>query len=147
MKSLEIQHGGSHYKKLAIQPVEFIVANDWDYFAGNTLKYLTRWRDKGGTVDLRKARHYIDLRFELHVPVMRSSAWRTFERIFSLRKSKLQPISMEEYVSKNLIPSEEHHLFYHLDEWVRGLSDESRLIASMDAFINRKTSLRVTFNV
>lgn len=59
------QVGGNHYKRFAIQPVEYIHANRIGYFEGNVIKYVTRWRDKGGLDDLRKARHYIDLLIEL----------------------------------------------------------------------------------
>ena len=31
----------------------------------NIVKYITRWRDKGGVDDLRKARHYLDKLIEL----------------------------------------------------------------------------------
>lgn len=63
--ALEVQVGGAHYKKHAIQPVEYIHANGIGYFEGNVIKYVTRWRDKGGLADLEKARHYIDLLIEL----------------------------------------------------------------------------------
>jgi hypothetical protein len=59
------QIGGRHYKKLSIQPVEYIHANNIPYFEGNVIKYVTRWRDKGGMEDLEKARHYLDLLIEL----------------------------------------------------------------------------------
>lgn len=65
MSALGEQVGGEHYKKLAIQPVEYIHANGIGYFEGNVIKYVTRWRDKGGIVDLLKARHYIDMLVEL----------------------------------------------------------------------------------
>lgn len=41
--------------------------NDWGlgYFDGNAVKYLSRWRHKGGIEDLKKARHYIDKLIEL----------------------------------------------------------------------------------
>lgn len=61
MKPLDVQVGGSHYKALAIQPVEYIMRNNIPYMEGNAIKYLTRWRDKGGIEDLQKAKHYIDL--------------------------------------------------------------------------------------
>jgi hypothetical protein len=64
-KPLEEQVGGSHYKKLAIQPIEYIHANGIGYMEGNAIKYLTRWRDKGGVQDLEKARHYIDLLIDM----------------------------------------------------------------------------------
>ena len=63
--ALARQVGGEHYKKLAIQPVEYIHANGIGYFEGNVIKYVTRWRDKGGLGDLHKAKHYIDLLIEL----------------------------------------------------------------------------------
>lgn len=62
---LTVQIGGAHYKDLAIQPVEYIHANGIGYFEGNVIKYVTRWRAKGGTADLKKARHYLDLLIEL----------------------------------------------------------------------------------
>jgi hypothetical protein len=55
-----IQIGGSHYKGRAIQPWDYIIANDIPFLEGNAIKYLTRWRDKGGIDDLKKARHYVD---------------------------------------------------------------------------------------
>ena len=63
--ALETQVAGDHYKKLKIQPVEYIHANNIPYLEGNVIKYITRWRDKGGNADLLKARHYIDLLLEL----------------------------------------------------------------------------------
>lgn len=58
---LNVQVGGDHYKDLRIQPVEYIHANGIGYFEGNVIKYVTRWRAKGGIKDLEKAKHYIDL--------------------------------------------------------------------------------------
>ena len=63
--ALDVQSGGSHYKDLPIQPVQFIHANGIGYFEGNVIKYVSRWRAKGGVADLEKARHYIDLLIEL----------------------------------------------------------------------------------
>ena len=65
MSALNEQVGGGHYKKLAIQPIEFIHANGIGFAEGCAIKYLTRWRDKGGITDLKKARHFIDLLIEM----------------------------------------------------------------------------------
>ena len=65
MSALESQVGGSHYKDLPIQPVEFIHANAIGYFEGCVIKYVSRWRNKNGVADLLKAKHYIDLLIEL----------------------------------------------------------------------------------
>ena len=35
------------------------------FIEGSAIKYLTRWRDKGGIDDLKKARHFIDMLIEL----------------------------------------------------------------------------------
>ena len=64
-RALDVQVSGNHYKDLAIQPVEYIFANNIGYFEGNVIKYVSRWRDKGGIADLEKAKHYIDLLIEL----------------------------------------------------------------------------------
>ena len=63
--ALDVQVAGDHYKKLAIQPVEYIHANKIGYFEGNVIKYVTRWRSKNGIKDLEKAKHYIELLIEL----------------------------------------------------------------------------------
>lgn len=60
-----VQVGGQHYKALAIEPWDYIVANDIPFLEGNAIKYLTRWRDKGGLTDLKKARHYVDKLIEV----------------------------------------------------------------------------------
>jgi len=57
----EVQIGGNHYKKLKIQPTEFIHANEIPFIEGNIIKYVIRHRDKNGIEDLKKAKHYIDL--------------------------------------------------------------------------------------
>ncbi len=54
------QVGGTHYTRLAIQPWEYIFQNGLGYFEGSAIKYLSRWRNKGGIEDLRKARHFIE---------------------------------------------------------------------------------------
>jgi hypothetical protein len=63
--ALDHQEGGNHYKKLKIQPVEYIHANGLGFCEGSVVKYITRWRDKGGVHDLKKARHFIDLLIEM----------------------------------------------------------------------------------
>jgi hypothetical protein len=70
MSSLDIQVGGSHYKDMAIQPIEFIMKNNIGFMEGNAIKYISRWRSKGGIEDLKKARHYLDMliEFEEHTP-------------------------------------------------------------------------------
>lgn len=62
--ALGLQTGGDHYRKLPIQPVEYIIANGIGFLAGNIIKYATRYKDKGGAEDIRKIKHYCELILE-----------------------------------------------------------------------------------
>lgn len=62
---LDVQEAGDHYKKNKIQPVVYIVENNLSYLQGNVIKYITRYKDKNGEEDLKKAKHYIDLILEM----------------------------------------------------------------------------------
>lgn len=62
----EQQVGGAHYAAKAIQPWDFIIANDLGYLEGNIVKYVSRWKDKGGIEDLKKAQHYLQKLIETH---------------------------------------------------------------------------------
>lgn len=66
MSANETQVGGEHYKQQRIQPWDFIASNDLDFFQGNIVKYITRWKDKDGIEDLHKAQHYLTKYIELH---------------------------------------------------------------------------------
>ena len=55
---LDIQIGGDHYKSLEYQPIEFFEDLHLDAFKANVIKYVARWRKKGGVEDLKKALHY-----------------------------------------------------------------------------------------
>lgn len=64
MSALDVQVGGDHYKKYKIQPMEYSMANGLDACQHTAIKYITRFRDKGGIADLEKAKHCIDLLIE-----------------------------------------------------------------------------------
>ena len=53
-----------HYTNCAIQPIDFIVANNMDFLEGNIIKYVARYKNKNGLEDLAKARHYLDMLIE-----------------------------------------------------------------------------------
>jgi hypothetical protein len=65
VSALDKQVSGSHYKDKGIQPIIYIHANNLGFCEGNVVKYVTRWREKGGVADLRKAIHYIELLIQL----------------------------------------------------------------------------------
>jgi hypothetical protein len=49
-----------HYD-MEIQPIEYIMANGLGFCEGNIVKYVSRYAEKGGLDDLRKAKHYIEI--------------------------------------------------------------------------------------
>ena len=58
------QVGGDHYASKDIQPWDAMEA--WmtkeafsGYLQGNCIKYLSRYREKNGIEDLKKAQHYL----------------------------------------------------------------------------------------
>lgn len=65
MSANDMQVGGKHYSDNAIQPWDFIVSNNIGYLEGNIIKYVARWRKKGGVEDLRKAGHYLQKLIEV----------------------------------------------------------------------------------
>ena len=64
MKSFKKQIGGNHYLKYKIQPIDFILQNQLDFCQGCVIKYILRFKEKGGVQDLLKAKHYIELLIE-----------------------------------------------------------------------------------
>ena len=64
MSALETQVGGNHYAKMNIQPMEFSMANGLDACQHTAIKYVARFRDKGGIEDLKKAIHVIQMLIE-----------------------------------------------------------------------------------
>tara|TARA_R100000951_G_scaffold59306_1_gene49920 strand:+ start:289 stop:495 length:207 start_codon:yes stop_codon:yes gene_type:complete len=64
MSNKDIQIGGNHYKKMKIQPIDYIVENEIPYREANIIKYVSRHASKNGIEDLRKARHYLDMLIE-----------------------------------------------------------------------------------
>ena len=62
--ALNTQVAGSHYKHRKIQPIEYCEANRLGACESAIVKYITRWREKGGMKDLEKIKHYVDLLIE-----------------------------------------------------------------------------------
>jgi hypothetical protein len=50
---------GNHYQK-AYQHWTLVINCDLDYLAGNSTKYVVRWRKKDSLNDLHKALHYLN---------------------------------------------------------------------------------------
>ena len=52
------------YYKTAIAPIDYIMANNLNFCEGNIIKYITRYKEKGGVEDLKKAKNYIEYLIE-----------------------------------------------------------------------------------
>lgn len=61
-----VQVGGDHYRTNGKYQIwDLVVDMGWDFFQGNVISYVHRYRQKGGVDDLRKARHYLDKMIEI----------------------------------------------------------------------------------
>lgn len=63
------QHGGAHYMMKEYQHWDFATDLRLPYLIGCASKYVSRWKDKGGVLDLQKAGHYMDKAIERGVVV------------------------------------------------------------------------------
>ena len=61
MSAWDEQEGGGHYKSLVIQPLQYSLANQLDAGQHTVIKYVTRFKTKGGIEDLDKAIHTLEL--------------------------------------------------------------------------------------
>lgn len=59
MKANDRQVGGDHYKG-KIQAWDAILAWELGFLDDNIVKYVSRWRKRGGIEDLKKAQHYLE---------------------------------------------------------------------------------------
>lgn len=116
MNATDTQIGGSHYKAMPYQPIVLIDRLELDYFRGNVLKYLCRYRQKDGIKDLHKARHYCELAKELND--------------FNFSPSTLDIEEVDDFVHINEISKEVENILYDLimGSWDDAIDDINKLI-------------------
>lgn len=107
------QVGGMHYRDFPIQPTEFAQKNGYDACSFSILKYLARYRTKNGVEDLRKARHYVEIREAIGV----------FNIVGTV-------ISMAEFLVRNRIPTADLQSFVRLDAYLRCPIGSTRTISA-----------------
>jgi hypothetical protein len=66
----DYQLGGDHYTSKDVQPWDAM--ESWmteeqfkGFLQGNVIKYIARYQDKGGVLDLQKCKHYLDKLIEV----------------------------------------------------------------------------------
>jgi len=72
---MSVQHGGDHYKKLAIQPAEYCHKNGIGFLAGSAIKYVTRYGCKNGAEDLKKAIHFLQMLLQMDYSISSSVSY------------------------------------------------------------------------
>lgn len=55
------QVGGSHYKSMKIQPIEFCMANNLNACQAIAIRYICRYKNKNGAQDIDKAIHTLQI--------------------------------------------------------------------------------------
>lgn len=68
MSANDIQHGGAHYKKMEYQHWDFGCDLDLHGLIWCASKYVSRWRDKAGVLDLQKSVHFLEKAVERDIP-------------------------------------------------------------------------------
>lgn len=106
----EHQEAGTHYVNMGMQPFHFAMVNGWDAGAFSILKYLSRHRTKNGLEDLKKARHFVDLR------QAEGGSW-------LIPKGE---VSMGTYIRMNKISGRDATALMVLEEWVASQSHIGR---------------------
>lgn len=66
--ALDVQVGGDHYKGMKIQPFTYAMQNNFNAGQFGVLKYISRYKNKNGLEDLRKAMHFLQLLAESEYP-------------------------------------------------------------------------------
>ena len=58
IKTMNDKINPTYYRK-GIETTDYIVSHSMNYLEGNIIKYVTRYKDKGGLEDLKKAEWYL----------------------------------------------------------------------------------------
>jgi hypothetical protein len=108
MNANNMQIGGNHYRS-GIQHWDLIDAYNVGYLEGCATKYITRWRNKNGVEDLRKALHFVKKLAERRqdAPQVEIS-----ERIPQVPRQVIN-----EYLAANQLTGDDADIISHLLTW------------------------------
>ena len=65
----------TYYRK-GIETTDYIVSHSMNYLEGNIIKYVTRYKDKGGLEDLKKAEWYLTRLIKIQENNNGSTIWK-----------------------------------------------------------------------
>jgi hypothetical protein len=108
MPANERQIGGSHYGSGEYQHWDWVADVRMPYHPATAAKYIYRWREKNGIVDLEKAAHYLEKTIELDInyevprygdiPVI----WDSFWKLIAARQYTQDEILTLAYIQRGL---------------------------------------------
>ena len=75
MSVYDKQIGGTHYRKMKIQPSKFVIENKLLFPEGNVIKYICRHQYEGRKEDLLKAIHFIEMIIERDYKETEQESW------------------------------------------------------------------------
>jgi len=110
MTANDKQVSGSHYKpalKGGVQHWDYCTMVDVPNLEYAASKYVQRWRDKNGMVDLNKSIHYLEKRIELACKY--PNRW---------RGATPNSFLFNRYVEANNIPQKESLIIHRIMHWV-----------------------------
>lgn len=93
---LSYQVGGSHYQSLNPQPIELFIQNNIPFPEACAIKYLSRWRNKNGLEDLKKALQF--LQFAINRDRQKKAVVDRFKKQLPLREAALVEVIANGYV-------------------------------------------------
>lgn len=120
--SFTMQHGGTHYVTMKMQPFQFTLANGWDGAAHTALKYVSRHATKAGRIDLEKAAHVLEIRRD-SLPPKDLLTDGTMD--VTPKRWANKPISIQTYIDVNGIGYPESEVLFALARWVWNPIDET----------------------
>ncbi len=74
----DVQIAGDHYKQFkGHEPWDVVTAWGLGYLDGTALKYISRWKHKGGVEDIKKAIHFLQKLLEVEEDKNKNGLYRT----------------------------------------------------------------------
>lgn len=117
-----VQHP-THYNK-GIETIKYITSWEMDFLEGNIIKYVTRYKDKNGVEDLKKAKQYLEWLIEREKKeVMFYIGGRSFGKTRKLLEQKEKEI--KELKERNKFLEEENQRNWKA---IRQIKDEDKEI-------------------
>jgi len=114
-KANDRQVAGTHYTKQgAIQHWDVMALLRADYFQGQVTKYISRWKDKNGTEDLRKAQHFLEKYIE-HITTVDWKQCVTVTRIMPLKDFQIGVQALTAFTDK--YPKTEQQIMMNVMLW------------------------------